>query len=43
MDILWKTFALSSECSHQGPLIGKTPRKSAAILAINSQAAYRDG
>src|SRR5580692_3533327 len=23
MDILWKTFALSSECSRQGPWIGK--------------------
>jgi hypothetical protein len=43
MDILWKTFALSSECSHQRPLIGKKPRKSAAVRAIDSQAARRDG
>jgi hypothetical protein len=43
MDILWKTFALSSERSHQRSLIGKKSRKSTAVLAVDSQAAHRDG
>jgi hypothetical protein len=42
-DILWKTFALSSERAHHSSFIDEKPRKSAAVLAINSQAARRNG